>query len=173
MRTTSISRRYARALFELEVEGTAVADSLGNAAAVAEMVEVADVLDQPQIPVSAKLAIIDKAAKGLGAEVTRLVTMLCERGKASLLPEINALFKEMVRLASSEVEAEVVSATAIDKSTGDKIAAALSKAVGRKVSIKTSKDKDILGGLVVRLGDRQLDYSLRSRLDGLKRAMVS
>jgi len=173
MSTTSISRRYARALFELEVEGVAVADSLSKAAAVAGVADVADVLDQPQIPVSAKVAILDKAAKGLSVEVLRLVTMLCERGKASLLPEINALFKEMVRLASSEIEAEVVAATAIDKATGDKIAAALSKAVGRKVSIKATKDKDILGGLVVRLGDRQLDYSLRSRLDGLKRAMVS
>jgi len=41
------------------------------------------------------------------------------------------------------------------------------------VVIKTSQDKTILGGLVVRLGDRQLDYSLRTRLEGLKRAMVS
>jgi F-type H+-transporting ATPase subunit delta len=155
------------------MEGVPVADSLSNAAAVADVADVADVLEQPQIPVAAKLAIVDKAAKGLSAEVARLVTLLCERGKASLLPEINALFKEMVRLAGSEIEAEVVAATAIDKATGDKIAAALTKAVGRKVSIKASKDKDILGGLVVRLGDRQLDYSLRSRLDGLKRAMVS
>lgn len=173
MSTTAISRRYARALFEIQAEGVAVGESLRNAAAVAEVAEVAEVLDQPQIPVSAKVAILDKAAKGLGTEVTRLVTMLCERSKASLLPEINALFEEMVRLASSEIEAEVVAATAIDKATGDKIAAALSKAVGRKVLIKASRDKKILGGLVVRLGDRQLDYSLRSRLDGLKRAMVS
>jgi len=173
MSTASISRRYARALFELQVEGVAVAESLSQAAAVAAVTEVAEVLEQPQIPASAKVAIIDKAAKGLNAEVTRLVAMLCERGKASLLPEINAQFEEMVRLATSEVEAEVVAATALNKATQDKIAASLSKAVGRKVLIKASQDKKILGGLVVRLGDRQLDYSLRSRLEGLKRAMVS
>jgi F-type H+-transporting ATPase subunit delta len=173
MSTTSISRRYARALFDLQQEGVAIAESLSAAAAVASVAEVASVLDQPQISASVKTAIIDKAAKGLGKEVSRLVTMLCERGKASLLPEINALFEEMVRHASSQVEAEVVAATALNKAAQDSIAAALTKAVGRKVVIKTSQDKDILGGLVVRLGDRQLDYSLRTRLEGLKRAMVS
>ncbi|OIO70926.1 MAG: ATP synthase F1 subunit delta [Zetaproteobacteria bacterium CG12_big_fil_rev_8_21_14_0_65_55_1124] len=173
MSTTSISRRYARALFELQQEGVSIADALSAAAAVAGVAEVASVLDQPQIPASVKTAIIDKVAKGLGKEVSRLVLMLCERGKASLLPEINALFEEMMRHASSQIEAEVVAATALNKAAQDSIAAALTKAVGRKVVIKTSQDKDILGGLVVRLGDRQLDYSLRTRLEGLKRAMVS
>jgi len=173
MSTTSISRRYARALFELQVEGAAIAEPLSAAAAVVAVPEVAAVLDQPNIPAKVKAAIVDKAGKGPGKEVSRLVLMLCERGKASLLPEINALFESMVRQAGSEVEAEVVSATALNKATQDKIAAALGKSIGRKVVIKASQDKSILGGLVVRLGDRQIDYSLRTRLEGLKRAMVS
>ncbi len=173
MSTTSISRRYARALFELQQEGVAIAESLSAAAAVAGVDEVAAVLEQSQIPASVKAAIIDKAAKSSSKEVSRLVLMLCERGKVALLPEINAMFEEMVRDASSQIEAEVVAATALNKATQDNIAAALTKAVGRKVVIKTSQDKTILGGLVVRLGDRQLDYSLRTRLEGLKRAMVS
>jgi F-type H+-transporting ATPase subunit delta len=173
MSTASISRRYARALFELQQEGVNIADSLAKAAAVAAHAKVAAVLDEPKIPARAKAAIIDKVAKGLGKEIGRLVLMLCERGKASLLPEIDALFGEMVRQASSQVEAEVVSATPLDAATQKKIAEALGKSVGRKVVIKASQDKDILGGLVVRLGDRQIDYSLRTRLEGLKRAMVS
>ena len=173
MSTASISRRYARALFELQQEGVAIADDLAAAAAVAGQAEVVDVLEQPQVPAATKAAIIDKVCKGLGKEAGRLVLMLCERGKAALLPEINALFTEMVRQASSQVEAEVVSATPLDAATQKRIAAALGKSVGRKVVIKASQDKDILGGLVVRLGDRQIDYSLRTRLEGLKRAMVS
>ncbi len=173
MSTASISRRYARALFELQQEGVALADDLATAAAIAEQSDVAGILDQPQIPAKVKTTIIDKAGKGLGKEIGRLVLMLCERGKASLLPEINAIFNEMVRQASSQVEAEVVSATPLNKATQDKIAAALGKSVGRKVVIKATQDADILGGLVVRLGDRQIDYSLRTRLEGLKRSMVS
>ncbi|MDQ6973047.1 MAG: ATP synthase F1 subunit delta [Mariprofundaceae bacterium] len=173
MSTASISRRYARALFELQQEGVDIASSLSAAGSIASVAEVAAVLEQPQLPVASKAKLLDKAAKGLGKEVLRLVTLLCERGKASLLPEIAAQFDQMVRHAASEVEAEVVSASAIDKATQTKIAAALTKSVGRKVAVRVTQDKSILGGLVVRLGDRQLDYSVRHRLEGLKRAMVS
>jgi len=173
MSTASISRRYARALFELQQEGVDVASSLSAAGAIASVAEVAAVLEQPQLPAESKAKILDKAAKGLGKEVLRLVTLLCERGKASLLPEIAAQFDQMVRHAASEVEAEVVSAASIDKATQTRIAAALTKSVGRKVAVRVTQDKNILGGLVVRLGDRQLDYSVRHRLEGLKRAMVS
>lgn len=173
MSTASISRRYARALFDLQQDGTAVAAPLSAAAAVAAAEQVVAVLERPDVPAAAKAAIIDKAAGGLGKEVNRLVQMLCERNKAALLPEINAMFESMVRQATSEVEAEVVTATPLTKAAQDKIAAALTKSVGRKVIVTASQDKDIIGGLVVRLGDRQIDYSLRTRLDGLKRAMVS
>jgi len=173
MSTSAISRRYARALFELEQEGVAIAKPLDIAASVAEQAEVEAILNQPQIPAATKAAIIDKAGKGLGKEVNRLVLMLCERGKASLLPEINTLFKESVRQATRAIEAELVSATKLDKSTQTKIAEALSKETGLKVSVKASEDKSILGGLIVRLGDRQIDHSLRSRLDAMKRAMAS
>ncbi len=173
MSTTSISRRYARALFELEQEGVAIAGPLKMAAKVAGVAEVAALLDQPEIPAAVKASVIDKAGKGLGKEVNRLVGMLCERGKASLLPEINVLFEDSLRQATRAVEAELVSATPLDKATQSKIATALSKETGLKVSVKVSEDKDILGGLIVRLGDRQIDHSLRSRLEGLKRVMVS
>lgn len=173
MSTTSISRRYARALFELQVEGVAISAALNSAADVVAVPEVAAVLDQPKYPAAVKAGIVDKAAGGLSREVSRLVVMLCERGKAGLLPEIRDLFEEFVRQASSEIEAEVVAATALSKATQDKIAAQLSKTTGRSVVIKATQDKSILGGLVVRLGDRQIDNSLRTRLEGLKRAMVS
>jgi len=173
MSTTSIARRYARALFELEQEGVAISKDLAAAAAVAAVPEVQTTLAQPQIPAATKATIVDKACGGLGKELNRLLLMLCERGKASLLPEIEAVFADMQRQASREVEAEVVSATPLDSATQKKIAAALTKSVGCKVSIKASEDKDIMGGLVLRIGDRQLDYSLRSRLESLKRAMVS
>lgn len=173
MSTTSISRRYARALFELQVDGVSIATPLGNAAQVVAVAEVAAVLNEPKYPAAVKAKIVDKAAGGLSKEVSRLVVMLCERNKTSLLPEINELFESMLRQASSEVEAEVVTATPLTRAAQEKIAAALSKSTGRKVVLKASQDAGILGGLVVRLGDRQIDYSLRTRLEGLKRAMVS
>ena len=173
MSVTSIARRYARALFELEQEGVKLADDLFAVASVAAMPEVAVVLEQPTLPAERKAAILDKAAGGVCEEIKRLIAMLCERGKAVLLPEIATLFEDMRRQASSEVAADVVSAIPLDEKTQDRVADALGKAVGRKVRLNLAQDEKILGGLIVRIGDRQMDFSLRTRLEGLKRAMVS
>jgi len=173
MRTRSISRRYARALFELDQEGADIRMPLN---AVAEAVAIEDVrklLAASQVQAKDKAAVIEKVAGISSKEVARLVNILCERGKAELLPEIAELVESMARQAASEVEADVVAAVKLDAASKDKIAKALGKVVGRKVKLNVSHDAAILGGLVIRIGDRQMDYSLRTRLQDLKRAMMS
>lgn len=173
MRTRSISRRYARALFELDQEGADIRMPLN---AVAEAVTIEDVrklLAASQVQAKDKAAVIEKVAGISSKEVARLVNILCERGKAELLPEIAELVESMARQAASEVEADVVAAVKLDAASEDKIAKALGKVVGRKVKLNVSHDATILGGLVIRIGDRQMDYSLRTRLQDLKRAMMS
>jgi len=173
MNTRSVSRRYARALFELEQEGVKLREPLAAVASVVAVPEVAALLGKSGIPDSLKAAVIIKSAHNKSKEIERLVTLLCERNKAELLPEIAELVEGMVRQAASEIEAEVVGAVKLDAASQNKIAESLGKALGRKVNLNVSCDPGILGGLVVRIGDRQLDYSLRTRLQGLKRAMVS
>jgi len=169
MNTRSISRRYARALFELEQEGSDIHTSLSRAAQVVGMEEIRELLAEPQVSPGAKAA----AAGKLSKEVKRLAEMLCARGKPELLPGISELVEEMIRQEASEVDAEVVTATKLDAPLQQKIAEALSEAVGRSVKLHVSQDASILGGLVVRIGDRQMDYSLRTRLQELKRALLS
>lgn len=173
MRTQQISRRYAQALFELEQEGGKNRAALEKLAAVASLAEVREVLANPNYPASLKASVLEKAAGKLPAEMQRLVAMLCERGKAELLPEIAELFEAMQRAAESEVEAEVVSAVALSDAQQKSLAKALGASAGRSVRLKVREDAHILGGLVVRIGDRLIDYSVRSRLEALKRAMAA
>ncbi len=173
MSTRSISRRYARALFELGREGKKIRPSLARAAGIVGESEILNLLAMPQVPPVTKAEIIDRAAGGLSKEVRRLVEMLCARDKAELLPEIAGMVEEMERQAASEVEAEVISVIKLDTEMKEKITAVLGKAIGRKVKLNVKRDPGILGGLVIRIGDRQMDYSLRTRLQGLKRAMLS
>jgi len=173
MSTRSISRRYARALFELIQEGCKIQPSLGNAAQVASLSEVKALLSAPHIPSEVKGKVIGKVAGNLSKEVARLITILSARNKVELLPEINEILNEMIQQAGSEVEVEVTSATSLDAALKGKIVAALGRQVGGKVKMKTSLDPDIMGGLVVRVGDRQMDFSLRTRLEMLKREMIS
>jgi len=173
MSTSQVSRRYATALFELIQEGVDLRQDLAAVAAVSASDEVAVLLASPEYPAALKQQVIVKAAGNVAAQVERLVALLADRNKACLLPEIVALVEEMVHQAESELEADVVVASAINKAQQDKLSAALTASTGKKVRLSVSEDKSILGGMVVRIGDRKIDYSLRTKLAGLHRALAS
>jgi len=126
----------------------------------------------PTVPAANKAAILTKAAGKLPKELVSLATMLCQRGKASLLPEIAELVDELILQSQSEIVADVTSATKLDAATQKKIADALSKSVGRDVRLQITQDKGLIGGLVVQMGDRQIDCSVRNRLHGLRKAIA-
>jgi len=171
--TAQVSRRYARALFELVQEDAALNDDLTALAATASADEVAELLSSPEYPAEVKQAVLLKAAGKLSKQAKRLVEMLCERNKSELLPEIQQMLEEMIRQAESEVDADVIVATEIDASLKQKLAAALETSIGKKVRLNYETDKDILGGMIINIGDRKIDYSLRTKLNGLRRALAS
>jgi F-type H+-transporting ATPase subunit delta len=171
--TAQVSRRYARALFELIQEGSSLRDDLAAVAAVASVDEMAEFLASPEYPAALKQGVLLKAAGKISQETTRLVTMLCERNKSELLPEIHLLVEEMIRQSESEVDADVVVATEISEALQQKLAVALEASTGKKVRLNYTTDKDILGGMIISIGDRKIDYSLRTKLDGLRRVLAS
>ncbi len=174
MSTSQISRRYAVALFELIGEGVSLQEDLTKAAAVVALDEVSALIASPEYPALLKQEVIVAAAGDkLLPEVVRLLEVLTERNKASLLPEISAIVDEMVRLAESEVDAEVTVASTLDEESRQKLTKALEVTTGKKVRVSVSEDKAILGGLVVQIGDRKIDYSLRTKLAGLHRVLAS
>ena len=164
--TAQVSRRYARALFELVQEDAALGVELAALAVVASADEVAELLASPEYPAQVKQTVLLKAAGKLSEQAKRLVEMLCERNKSELLPEIHQLVEEMVRQAESEVDAAVIVATEIDEPLKQKLAAALEASIGKKVRLSYKTDKNILGGIIINIGDRKIDYSLRTKLNG-------
>ncbi len=174
MSTSQISRRYACALFELIQEGVKIEDDLAKLAAVADHEAVSPILTSPDYSAEMKAGILTKAAgSSLCAEVDRLVRILADRNKTCLLPEIHAQVASMIHDAASKLDAEVTVATSISKAMQDKLSKALAASTGKKISLSVNKDASILGGMVVRIGDRKIDYSLRTKLGGLRRALAS
>lgn len=173
MSTTKISRRYAVALFELIQEGVDVRPALLEAVTFASDDEAKAILGSPAYPTSMKCAMLSKAVSGAGTnEVSRLIEILCERNKVSLLPEISFLVDQMVAESESSVDAEVVSAVKLTAAVQESLAGSLTSAVGKTVNIIASTDEAILGGVVIRIGDRKIDCSVKGRLDGLKKAII-
>jgi len=174
MSTQQISRRYAQALFELAQEGVDLANGLEALAAVAAEAEVRELLDSPQFPAELKINVLKKGAGvGTGPELDRLLALLVERNKAALLPEIYQEYVEKVRAAAEAVAATVTVATPLSGDATKRVASALAAATGKKVTLDVVEDASIIGGMVIKIGDRQIDCSLRGRLDGLRRAMAA
>ncbi|MDX8411237.1 MAG: ATP synthase F1 subunit delta [Mariprofundaceae bacterium] len=173
MSTRSVSRRYARALFELAGEGVKVRDDLGKLSEVVQVEQLAALVEDAQVTAPAKAKVLAKAAGKVSKESVRLLEMLCARGKASLLPEIAAIYDEIESEAAAEVVADVVVASRLTSGMQDKLAKAVGKAVGKKVRLNVSEDAAIIGGLVISIGDRQIDHSLRNVLEGMRRAIAA
>jgi len=174
MSSSRISRRYAQALFELTKEGAALQGDLAAVASVIENEEVIALLEAPQYPASLKQQVVIKAAGGnVCGEIERLVSMLIERNKACLLPEIAAIADDLIHQSESELDADVTVATPLDQVTQDKLTKALAVSTGHTVRLAVNEDKSILGGMVIRIGDRKIDYSLRTKLAGMRRVLAS
>ena len=173
MSTRAIARRYARALFELAQEGADLTAGLESLAQVSQLEDVSSLLTDPKLPPEVAAGVLKKAAGTLPKELGSLVDMLCARGKGCLLAEISELFESMQREAAAEVVAEVTTAVKLDAETESKLAASIAKGLGKKVQLQVNEDSGVMGGVIIRVGDRQIDYSLRGKLESLRRALAA
>jgi F-type H+-transporting ATPase subunit delta len=175
MSTRAISRRYAQALFDLASEGNAAVfeKGLNQLATVVADERVVAVLSNPKLPATVKAAVLTQVVKGLNPELTNLVRLLCQRDKAVLLPEIAQVYAELKREAEAEAVVKVTTATKISAALQARLAKVISDDLGKKVRLELSEDRNLLGGLVIRIGDRQIDHSLRGKLEGLRRAVTA
>jgi F-type H+-transporting ATPase subunit delta len=134
--------------------------------------ELRTTLSDPMIPVDRRIGIVEDL---LGAKAspltTAMVTFVVAAGRAHDLPAIADGFVARAAERRSEAVAEVRSAVPLDDDQRTRLAEALSKATGKRVSVKVIMDPTVLGGLVARVGDTVIDGSVRNRLDQLKESV--
>ncbi len=167
----SIASRYAAALFELHQEGIDVAEDLSKVAQVTENEDVQALLINSQITAEARAKAVLKVAKVKDEYVLRLLVMLCSRNKATLLTLINEMFDKLIREEKSEVMVDVTVAKDLKADLAGKLKESISAGLGKAVELNVKTDASILGGLILNIGDRQIDHSVRGRINGLKRAL--
>ena len=175
--TASLQGRYASALFDLASENGVVTavesdlDSLGEALKGSE--DLAALIRNPKVSREAAAKAIDAVAGVLNlSSLTRnFLGVLAGNRRLFALPEIVRAFATIAAAQRGEVTAEVTSAHALDDDQIAQLAAKLKAREGKEVKIKTSVDPEILGGLVVKIGSRQIDGSIRTRLNSLAQAM--
>jgi len=174
---SGLAGRYALALLELADEDKsldAVADDLRAVRRmVGESEDLRRVLRSPMFTreqqAKALSAILDKA--GSGETIRRFVQVLARNRRLFVLPQIiDAYLAELAR-RRGEVTAQVTSAVELTEAQRQALIDSLEATVGGKVQVDAKVDGGLIGGLIVRVGSRMIDNSLRSKLHRLQLAM--
>lgn len=173
---TTIARPYAQAVFELAQERKELprwSEMLHLAAAVVSDERVGALVGDPRVS-KAQLAalIVDVGGERFTQEARHFVQLLAENGRLSVLPEIAAHYEDYRADAERTVEAQVISAFAIDEAQQKQVAAALKKRLGREVTVSCEVDESLLGGAIIRAGDLVIDGSVLGQLAKLKVALA-
>ena len=169
-------RRYAQAVFQLAVERDELDRWLEDLTVLADSVtneEFSQTLSAPRIPFSQKEGLIrESLGSSVGPLALNLMFMLTNRGSLHILPGIADRFQEMLDAHRGIERAEVVSAVPLSDSQQAQVTDMLSGLSGNDVRLTTRIDPEILGGVIIRVGDQVIDGSARSRLQGMHRELV-
>ncbi|MFI5280671.1 MAG: ATP synthase F1 subunit delta [Gemmatimonadales bacterium] len=178
MKNTVVARNYASAVLALAREADAV-DHFGDlldavAGAVAATPSVKAVLMSPRVRKDAKQQVLAKALKGVAPEAfVRFLQAVVRRGRQGILSDISAAYGELADQHFNRVHASVTTARAVDAKLAKEIGERLERAMGKTVLQHFHVDPLVVGGVVVRVGDRVFDGSIRRRLMSLRRAMLT
>jgi F-type H+-transporting ATPase subunit delta len=175
MRPSTTALRYAEAGFAVASENGTVEQwvrDLETAEAVLTLPATLQVFRDPETQRSDKLAVLEKLLPSVGPEVLNLLRLLVLRDRIPLVPQIRAEFVRLDREARGVVEADVTVARAYDREEQNEIQRRLAEATGKKVELRLHVDPQILGGIVVRIGDRLIDGSVSGRLQRLRHEMA-
>ena len=171
-----IATVYARSLFEVAQERDAldaVREQVGQFAdALEESHDLQVYFFSPHFSSDEKKDGLGKLLDGADEAVTNFLELLVEKHR---MPAIFRIRRELDSLwadANQMLPVTITSAIELDSSTVDGIGNAIGEQTGRKVEITTNVDPDVLGGIVLRVGNSILDASIRNRLDQLRRQVA-
>lgn len=180
MRAEIIARNYAETLLTLaERQGPDGLESFGQAAeTLAALVQgdprMRQFLETPRVTPDQKKAALQQALGGRAPEMfVRFVMVLTDKRRQALLPEIAAAYRDLVDERMGRVRVQVTISHAPDAALQAEIGNALADRLGKTVIPTFAVDPELLGGMVVRVGDQILDGSVRTRAAQLRRRLLA
>jgi F-type H+-transporting ATPase subunit delta len=176
-RRDTAARRYAEAAFEVAMRDGTLAEwrsELDLAAAIAGDERILSHLANPAVPTERRAKVLDEM---LGGQVSRpvlnLVQLMLRRRRIEQLPRVAAEFRRLDDDRQGITHAIATSATELDPDEIRAITARLEQSTGGRIALDVAVDPSLLGGLVVRVGDRLIDGSVRGRLERLRNQLIS
>jgi F-type H+-transporting ATPase subunit delta len=170
----SVAGRYAAALFDLANDEKKVADVEGDLAKFQELLDMSSDLTSlvrsPLYSSDEQSTAIEKvAAKAeIGPLTINFLKLIAKNRRLFAVSDMIKAFRALVAKSRDEVTAEVTSAVALNNEQVAELRSALKASVGKDVKLATQVDPSLLGGLIVKIGSRMVDSSLRTKLSNLR-----
>lgn len=174
---SGIAGRYATALFELARESDALdttAEELrGLEALLRESEDLARLVRSPVFSAAEQSIAMDEIVKqaNMSALTGNFLKLLAKNRRLFVLADIAKAFRRLLADHRNEVTAEITTAVALTDDQADELRATLKAKTGRNIDLDAHVDPSLIGGLVVKIGSRMVDSSIRTKLNNLKFAM--
>jgi F-type H+-transporting ATPase subunit delta len=174
---STIAARYAGSLFELALEAKSLESIEADLAAfdglLRESPELMRLVRSPMFSADDQGRALDAvlAKAGIGGLVANLVRLMARNRRLFAVPEVFGKFREMLAAHRGEEVARVTVARALSETQTAELKKALDAVAGKQVAIHAAVDPQIIGGMIVRIGSRQIDTSIRTKLSSLKLAL--
>ena len=175
--SAGIADRYATAIFEIAEENKSL-DSLESgisdlSAALNESEDFRTLIQSPLIARSEQRGAIMAIAEKMGLEesLKNALGLMADRRRLFVLPQLLRALRERIATSRGEVTADVITAQELSADQKKKLAETLKANVGKTVTLNTAVDESLIGGMIVQVGSKMIDTSIRSKLSQLQNAM--
>lgn len=178
MAELAVVRRYVRALFETALRSRGVdqvEDDLKAFEQIRRSVPALErVLRAPTIPTQRKRELVRHTfTDRVGPLTLRFLTLVIDRRREAILPDVYAEFQRLANAHRNIMTVEVTAATPLTDAERASLSGALARRTGKQVILQVHLDPELLGGVVLRMGDTILDGSVRTRLAQLKSRLLA
>lgn len=169
------STHYGRALFEITEELGSTERTLGDINTVCALLdsspEYVKLLDTPAVPKDERVRLISESLGELDEHLVNLIKILSEHHSVYLFKKIADEYLSLYDVSRGIERVEVISAVVLSDKQAERLTKKLENLCGKTVKLKCTVDPSILGGLKVRYAGRQLDGSIKTRLDSFKESL--
>ena len=168
---TTAARPYANAVYDTASESNTIdswGEALTNLAAVVSDAQMSKLLESPDLGKAEKGELIIKV---LGDNLTdkqqNLVKLMAENSRLKLMPDVLEQFEVARAKAENKIEAEITSAFELSDQQISELVNTLKNKLGSDITVTTSIDESLIGGVIIKAGDTIIDASMKSQLDSL------
>jgi len=177
MRLTGLARRYAAALFQAARESNAV-DSVESdlgfiTYSLDDIPQLQEVLVHPLIPGARKKELISQIFKGKIQDLTLdFLFLLVDKRREEIVPEVEGEYINLANEHRNVVTVQVTSAVPLSQDEQAQLREKLGQFTGKKVELELSEDPQLIGGIVIQIGDTVIDGSVKGYLAGLREKLL-